>query len=114
MFYAYVLKSPNHEVYYKGHCKDLRERIKQHNSGKTASIRAYIPFELVYKEEFNTREEAIAREKYFKTSAGRRYIKNKLLRVSEAPDPGSLPTESAGGDSWQGHTTFCFNEQGTA
>ncbi len=44
----------------------------------TESIRPYIPFSLVYKEEFITREEAISREKYFKTAAGRRFLKNKL------------------------------------
>jgi putative endonuclease len=78
MFYAYVLKSVNHDFYYKGHCENLEERLKEHNSGKTVSIKPYIPFELVYREEFNTREEAVIREKYFKSSAGRRYLKNKL------------------------------------
>ncbi len=78
MFYAYVLKSIHHDFYYKGHCENPEERLIQHNSGMTQSIRPYIPFELVYKEEFATREEAIAREKYFKTSAGRRFLKNKV------------------------------------
>ena len=78
MFYAYVIKRLNHDFYYKGHCENLEERLKQHNSGMTASIRPYIPFELVYVEEFNSREEAVKREKYFKSSAGRRFLKNKL------------------------------------
>ncbi len=78
MFYAYVLKSVNHDFIYKGHCENPEERIKQHNSGITESLRPYLPVKLVYKEEFTTREEAIAREKYFKTSAGRRYLKKKL------------------------------------
>jgi putative endonuclease len=78
MFYAYVLKSVNHEFYYKGHCEHLEERIKQHNSGRTGSIRPYIPFTLVYQEEFHTRSEAIVREKYFKSAAGRRYLKKIL------------------------------------
>ena len=78
MFYAYVIKSLKHDFYYKGHCEDLDERLKQHNSGMTESIRPYIPFKLVYKEEFNTRVEAISREKYLKSSAGRRFLKNKL------------------------------------
>jgi putative endonuclease len=78
MFYAYVLKSIRHDHYYKGHCQDLKKRIAQHNSGMTKSIRHYIPFELVYFEEFETGEEAIAREKYFKTAAGRKFLKNKL------------------------------------
>ncbi len=78
MFYAYVLKSINHEFFYKGHCENPEERLMQHNSGMTQSIRPYIPFELIYKEAFATREEAIARERYFKTSAGRRFLK-KLM-----------------------------------
>ncbi|HQW82966.1 MAG TPA: GIY-YIG nuclease family protein [Ferruginibacter sp.] len=69
MFYAYVIKSLSHNFLYKGHCENLEERLIQHNSGMTASIRPYIPFIIVYTEAFNTRAEAIAREKYFKTSA---------------------------------------------
>ncbi|MCX6350528.1 MAG: GIY-YIG nuclease family protein [Bacteroidetes bacterium] len=79
MHFAYVLKSSNFEYFYKGHCKDLEIRLKQHNSGMTKSIRPYIPFEIVYAESFQTEEEAIHREKYFKTSAGRRFLKKKLL-----------------------------------
>jgi putative endonuclease len=78
MFYAYVLKSIEHDYYYKGHWENLEERLTEHNSGRTVSIRPFIPFKLVYKESFDTREEAIAREKYFKTSAGRRFLKTKF------------------------------------
>ena len=78
MFYTYVIKSLNRDYYYKGHCENIEERLLQHNAGMTESIRPYIPFQLVYKEEFDTREKAIAREKYFKSSAGRRYLKNKI------------------------------------
>jgi putative endonuclease len=79
MFFAYVLKSIHHEYFYKGHCKDLTIRIAQHNSGMTESIRPYIPFEIVYFEEFATEQEAIARENYFKSAAGRRFLKKKLF-----------------------------------
>lgn len=44
----------------------------------TQSIKAYAPFILVYQENFDTREEAIEREKYFKTAAGRRFLKTKI------------------------------------
>jgi putative endonuclease len=44
----------------------------------TESIRKYIPFEMVYFESFETRGEAIVREKYFKSAAGRRFLKSKL------------------------------------
>lgn len=59
MFFAYVLKSVHHHYLYKGHCENLEKRLKEHNSGMTRSIKHYIPFELLYFEEFQTKEEAI-------------------------------------------------------
>jgi putative endonuclease len=81
MYFAYVLKSIQHEFYYKGHCHDLNKRLQQHNSGATESIRPYIPFKVVYFEKFETEKEAIERERYFKSSAGRRYLKTKLASL---------------------------------
>jgi putative endonuclease len=78
MFYAYVLKSIESEFLYKGHCNDLEVRLKQHNAGMTKSTKPYRPFILAYFEEFSTEAEAIKREKYFKTAAGRRFLKTKL------------------------------------
>jgi putative endonuclease len=78
MFYAYVLKSIGHDYFYKGHCQNLEIRLQQHNAGKTESIKPFIPFQIVYFEEFDTEIEAIKREKYFKSAAGRRFLKKKL------------------------------------
>jgi putative endonuclease len=77
-FYAYVIYSKSHNRFYKGHCSNLEKRLKQHNAGQTKSIRPFLPFELVYFEEFDSREEAVIREKYFKTAAGRKFLKTKL------------------------------------
>jgi len=79
MFYAYVIKSIEHDFFYKGHCEDLEIRLQQHNAGVTQSIKPYIPFKLVYFESFLTRTEAVEREKYFKSAAGRRYLKSRIL-----------------------------------
>ncbi|MBK7097483.1 MAG: hypothetical protein IPH58_02795 [Sphingobacteriales bacterium] len=35
MFYGYVLKSEKYDYYYKGHCENLEERLKEHNDGRT-------------------------------------------------------------------------------
>jgi len=78
MYYAYVLKSIHYEYFYKGHCENLQKRLEEHNSGMTTSIRPYLPFNIAYFEEFPSLNEAIKREKYFKSSAGRRYLKGKL------------------------------------
>ena len=77
-YYAYVIRSEITGSLYKGHCEHLERRLSQHNAGQTRSIRHAVPFVLVYSEAFDTRPEAIRREKYFKTAAGRRYLKSKL------------------------------------
>jgi len=82
MFYAYVLRSLTAEFYYKGHCEDLENRLKQHNLGMTPSNRKYVPFEIVYFEAFETRQEAIRREKYFKSAAGRRFL---MMKIKSTP-----------------------------
>ncbi|MBI2438535.1 MAG: GIY-YIG nuclease family protein [Lentisphaerae bacterium] len=78
MFYFYVLKSQRTGLLYKGHAQDLDARLKQHNSGKTRSTKNGIPWRLIYRELFETREEAIARERYFKSLEGGKELKPLL------------------------------------
>ncbi|HFB61551.1 MAG TPA: hypothetical protein ENJ69_01070, partial [Bacteroidetes bacterium] len=49
--------------------------------GHTKSTQSFRPWEIIYYEVFETREEAIAREKYLKTAAGRRFLKKKLNKT---------------------------------
>ena len=79
-FFAYVVRSKNRPYVYKGHCKDLEKRIREHNNGMTKSLRPFIPVELVYHERFDSLKDAINREKYFKTAAGRRFLKKILAK----------------------------------
>lgn len=81
MFYAYVIKSVNHHYFYKGHCKDLAIRLQQHNSGMTKSIKPYLPFEIIYFEEFETQKEDIGRDKYFK-SAVKKFFQHICLVIA--------------------------------
>ncbi|MCK4345745.1 MAG: GIY-YIG nuclease family protein [Bacteroidales bacterium] len=77
-YYAYVLSSEEFCRYYKGHSTDPDKRLLEHNNGKVKATKPYIPWKLVYFEEFKNRKLAIKREKYFKSAAGRRFLKNKL------------------------------------
>jgi putative endonuclease len=85
VYYVYLLRSISSGRLYKGFCSDLEQRLHEHNSGKTASTRPFIPWEIVYFEEFKSINQAIAREKYLKTSAGRKFIK-KLYQI-QVPRP---------------------------
>ena len=77
-YYAYVLYSEEFCRYYKGHSTDPYKRLFEHKSGKVKATKPYILWKLVYFEEFKNRKLAIKREKYFKSAAGRRFLKNKL------------------------------------
>ncbi|HWR95073.1 MAG TPA: GIY-YIG nuclease family protein [Flavobacterium sp.] len=75
-----MLESEIDGRHYKGQTSDIDKRVKEHNSGKTKSTKGYMPWKLVYFETFETREEAVLREKYFKTGSGREFLKEKLTK----------------------------------
>jgi putative endonuclease len=79
MFYTYILKCNADGSLYKGHTKDLENRLKEHNSGKSDYTSRKGPWEIVYFEEFQSHEDAVKRERYFKSAAGRRFIKKLNL-----------------------------------
>ena len=73
-FYVYMLKSNGIKaVTYVGYTKDLKERIRLHNSGKGAKFTRGRKWKLIYKEKCNTKNQAILREYYIK--------KNRKLRT---------------------------------
>jgi len=71
MFYVYVLQSDQNNQFYVGHTNDLKRRLKEHRSGRTTSLKGRGPYKLTYYEEFETRNEALSREKYLKSGSGR-------------------------------------------
>lgn len=62
MNYTYILRCAD-DTYYTGWTNHLEERVKAHNTGKGAKYtKCRTPVELVYFEEFETKEEAMRRE----------------------------------------------------
>ena len=57
---------------------DLRRRFQEHQTGKNPSAAPRRPFELVYYEAGRSYEDAQNREKYFKTTGGRRSLAKRL------------------------------------
>lgn len=76
MYYVYVLYSLKFNRTYTGMTKDLDRRIIEHNKGQNKSTKAYFPWVLIHKEEFDSRIEARRREKFLKSGNGRGYIKS--------------------------------------
>lgn len=77
-FYIYILQSEKDNQFYTGYTKYLKERLEKHNAGKVDSTRNRIPFKLVYFEGCLNQQDATHREKYLKTSWGKRYIKERM------------------------------------
>lgn len=78
MYYVYVLRSNKDNKYYVGFTSNLKERINRHNKGSVESTRFRKPFSLVYYEACVNEYDALHREKYLKTTYGKRYIRNRI------------------------------------
>lgn len=78
MFYVYVLQSQKDNMFYTGYTNDLQKRLSQHNNGKVKATMNRAPLLLVYFEACLNQQDATHREKYLKTSWGKRYIKSRL------------------------------------
>ena len=76
---AYVLQDDNGK-FYKGCTNNLERRLREHCSGKTITTSRMRKLRVVYAEQYATIAEARKRELYFKTAAGRRFIKKILGR----------------------------------
>ncbi|OGG11816.1 excinuclease ABC subunit C [Candidatus Gottesmanbacteria bacterium RBG_13_45_10] len=78
MYYLYIIHSQKDNNFYTGTTSDLKRRLKEHNQGKNFSTAPRRPFKLIYYEAYLLKEDAEAREKYLKTSMGRRVIRKQL------------------------------------
>jgi putative endonuclease len=68
---AYVLLGADGKYLYKGSCRNLQERLKDHRAGRAARTKNRRPLLLVHFEHAATFSAAAAIEKFFKTGAGR-------------------------------------------
>ena len=71
-----MLKSKSiRTITYVGYTNNLEKRIKLHNSGKGAKFTRGRKWELIYKEKYKSKKEAIFREYYIKNN---RVLRNKI------------------------------------
>ena len=76
VYHVYMLKSVGKKpVTYVGYTKNLKNRIKLHNSSKGAKFTKGRRWKLIYKEKHNSKKEAISREYYIKNH---RTVRNKI------------------------------------
>ncbi len=78
-YYVYVLLCKDGS-YYTGHAKNVKHRIEQHKKGQGARYtRMHEPAKIVYVEEFNSRSDAMKREREIKSFSHSK--KQRLVNV---------------------------------
>jgi len=78
-YYVYVLLCKDGS-YYTGHAKNVKHRVEQHKKGQGARYtRMHEPAKIVYVEEFNSRSDAMKREREIKSFSHSK--KQRLVNV---------------------------------
>ena len=80
MYHVYVLESEEDKNLYIGLTDDLERRLTEHNSGKNFSTKSRKPFRLIFYETLPTIEEAVEREKFYKSGRGHEVLYKILLK----------------------------------
>lgn len=76
--YVYVLQSGLDGRRYIGYTPDLKARFRKHVQGEVHSTAYRRPLELIYYEACLRQSDARRRERYFKTTGGRRFLAKRL------------------------------------
>jgi len=82
-YLVYILKSKKTGKHYTGCTSNIATRLEKHNAGATKSTRTGIPWYLVYSETYNTKSEALTREKEIKNKKSRTHIERLILSVAD-------------------------------
>ena len=78
MAWVYILYSKKIDKYYVGACTDLDRRLYEHNLGHSKFTSTGIPWELVYKEEWDDLILAKQRELKIKKMKSRAYLEGLI------------------------------------
>jgi putative endonuclease len=81
MYYLYIIQNNINQSYYIGHTRNIGERVKRHNEGRSKYTAQKGSWRMIYQEIFQTRGEAMKREKEIKEKKSKKYIEY-LIRTS--------------------------------
>jgi putative endonuclease len=86
MHYVYVLRSLKDNGFYIGYSANLRKRFNEHVTGGSFATSHRAPLAAYYYEAYLNQADALERERYLKSGAGRRFLKAQLRHyLSEKP-----------------------------
>lgn len=88
MVYVYLIESVHQrQQHYVGMTHDLKQRLIDHNEGKSSHTRKFKPWRLVAYTGFADESTAADYEKYLKSGSGKTFLKRHFFRAKS-----DLPT----------------------
>ena len=85
MFYTYILYSPTIKKFYNGVTSTIGQRIHYHNTGRSPFTRNKGPWDLVYSETYQTKQQALRRERELKSwKSSKRIIEELALHIDNS------------------------------
>jgi putative endonuclease len=84
--FVYILQSEENDRYYVGRSKNPERRLEHHNTTSTGFTSRYRPWELVFTQEFPTKDDAVTAEQLIKGWKSRkmtRYVIAGKIQLEE-------------------------------
>lgn len=79
MWYVYILHSiENPDQEYTGMTSELRQRLADHNSGKSKHTARFKPWKIIWFCAFDDKAKALGFETYLKSHSGRAFASKRL------------------------------------
>jgi len=88
MFYVYLLLLSSGKIY-KGSTSNLKNRFVEHKLGRVKSTKDRRPLKLIHYEAYLLKSDATRRERFLKTTEGRRLLKQQLKDLFSKNKAGS-------------------------
>jgi len=82
MYYVYIIKSKKNGRLYTGYSTDLKQRIAEHNQGKSSYTSKLVPWNLVYYEAYLSKDDAQKRERSLKLRSNASLQLRKRIKQS--------------------------------
>ncbi|RKE02533.1 GIY-YIG nuclease family protein [Marinifilum flexuosum] len=79
MYCVYILQSQMDQSYYIGYTSNIENRLTYHNQGRSRYTRKKIPWLLMYSEKYNSKRDALIREKFLKKQKSRVFIEELIF-----------------------------------
>ncbi|MEA1926436.1 MAG: GIY-YIG nuclease family protein [Patescibacteria group bacterium] len=80
MHYVYILLLNNLQIY-TGCTSNLKRRVEEHKLGKSKFTSKRLPVKLIHYEAYLLSQDAERRERYLKTTEGKRFLRQQLKEL---------------------------------